>query len=265
MPKVLVNDINMYYEMKGNGFPIVMIMGLAGNANWWDAELIEELSKDYKTIVFDNRGVARTDNNDADFTMKDLADDTVGLMDALNIEKAHIMGISMGGVVAQELAINYPERVEKLILCSTSCGGAHFVMPEPRVLGILAAGRGDKTQEEFSRATTFLLYPEQFMKDHPEIVEERLQIRLQNPIADNTYKRQAKSIFAITTGEGLQNLNIPTLVLHGKQDILIPPGNGEKIAELIPGAKLQLFEKTGHALFSIETDTVIKAVVDFLK
>ncbi|MBN1803184.1 MAG: alpha/beta hydrolase [Candidatus Lokiarchaeota archaeon] len=265
MAKILVKDINMYYEMKGEGFPIVMIMGLAGNADWWDLELIEGLSRNYKTIVFDNRGVARTDNNDTDFTMKDLADDTIGLMDALNIEKAHILGVSMGGVVAQEIAINYPERVQKLILCSTSCGGAHFVAPDMRVLGVLAAGRGDKTQEEFSRSTTFLLYPEEFMKEHPEIVEDRLQIRLQNPIADNTYDRQAKGAFANATGEKLKNIKIPTLVLHGKQDILIPFGNGEKIAELIPGAKLQLFEKSGHALFTIETDAVLNAIVDFLK
>ncbi len=263
MPKVLVNEINIYYEIKGEGFPIVMIMGLAGNADWWDKALIEGLSKEYKTIIFDNRGVARTDNDDKDFTMKDLADDTVGLMDALKIEKAHVLGISMGGVVAQEIAINYPQRVEKLILCSTACGGPHFIAPDMRVLGVLAAGKGDKTQEEFSRATTFTLYPEEFIKEHPDIVEDRLQIRLQNPIADNTYQRQLKS-FGVETGERLKNLNIPTLILHGKQDILVPPGNGENIAKLIPGAKLQLFEKSGHALFTIETDAVLKAIVDFL-
>lgn len=123
MPKAKINDIDMYYEVQGDGFPLVMIMGFLGNANCWDARMLFPLADKFKVIVLDNRGTGRTDVSDKEFSIKLFAEDTVGLMDALDIPKAHVLGISMGGMIAQELALNYPERVEKLILKATFCGG----------------------------------------------------------------------------------------------------------------------------------------------
>ncbi|MEM3703331.1 MAG: alpha/beta hydrolase, partial [Candidatus Bathyarchaeia archaeon] len=123
MPKIKVNDVNLYYEIRGQGFPFVMITGLGGNIDYWDIRLLDELSKRFKLVLFDNRGSGRSDVSDRQYTIKLLAEDTVGLMNALGIPKAHIFGLSMGGMIAQELALNFPEKVEKLILCSTFCGG----------------------------------------------------------------------------------------------------------------------------------------------
>jgi len=124
----------MYYEIHGEGFPYVMIMAMAGDINWWTPEIIEASSQNYKTIIFDNRGTGQTDESAMDYSIKMFADDTVGLMDALNIEKAHIFGACMGGMIAQEIALTYPDRVEKLILGCTHCGGSKQVPPSNKIL-----------------------------------------------------------------------------------------------------------------------------------
>ena len=119
MPKVKVNDIQIYYEVHGEGFPLVMIYGSTGSLDGWDPRLVEGLSKHFKLVLFDNRGAGRTETSNREYTVRLFADDTAGLMDALGISKAHILGISMGGAIAQELVLNYPEKVSKLVLCST--------------------------------------------------------------------------------------------------------------------------------------------------
>lgn len=128
MSKAKVNDINIYYDVHGDGFPLVMVMGFLGNADCWDPRMLPVLSDKFKVIVFDNRGAGRTDISAKEFSIKLFAEDTVGLMDMLNISRAHVLGISMGGMIAQEVALNYPERVEKLILASTFCGGPHSML-----------------------------------------------------------------------------------------------------------------------------------------
>jgi len=128
MPRAKVNDINIYYDVHGDGFPLVMVMGFLGNADCWDPRMLPVLADKFKVIVFDNRGAGRTDISAKEFSIKLFAEDTVGLMDVLKVPKAHVLGISMGGMIAQELALNYPERVEKLILASTFCGGPHSML-----------------------------------------------------------------------------------------------------------------------------------------
>jgi pimeloyl-ACP methyl ester carboxylesterase len=128
VPKAKINDINIYYDVHGDGFPLVMVMGFLGNADCWDPRMLPALSDKFKVIMFDNRGAGRTDVSDKEFSIKLLAEDTVGLMDVLNVPKAHVLGTSMGGMIAQELALNYPGRVEKLILTATFCGGPHSIL-----------------------------------------------------------------------------------------------------------------------------------------
>jgi pimeloyl-ACP methyl ester carboxylesterase len=265
MPQITVNDINIYYEIHGedDGFPLVMIMGLAANSDWWGEELIDVLSKKFKVIIFDNRGAART-NNDRDFTMNDLAKDTVDLMDALDIKKANILGISLGGMIAQEFALNYPERVNKLVLCSTMCGGAKYVPPSKIVLDNLVKGRQGLTIEQFVKASIKILFTNNFIKNNPDKIEETIQVVLKHPISEETYQRQLKAVLGFNASRRLKTIKIPTLVMHGKKDILIPCQNGENIAKLIPESKLVLFENSAHALFSEESDIVTTELTNFL-
>jgi len=128
LPKVKIDGVNLYYEIHGDGFPLLLIQGLSENVYWWDTPVIDELSKHLKTVIYDNRGVGRSDALEGDLTIEIMAADALGLMDALNINQAHILGHSMGGMIAQEIALKFPERVKKLVLCSTSCGGSKAAM-----------------------------------------------------------------------------------------------------------------------------------------
>lgn len=123
MPRVKVDDIEIFYEMQGEGAPLVLIMGWTASSESWDPQLVEELSRFYTVIVFDNRGTGRSDKPDLEYSIEMMTDDVAGLLEAINIQKAHVLGFSMGGMIAQELALRYPEKVSSLILCGTSCGG----------------------------------------------------------------------------------------------------------------------------------------------
>ena len=263
MPKVKVNDIQIYYEVHGEGFPLVMIMGWNGNIDWWDPRLIQELSKKYKLVMFDNRGAGRTDISDMKYTIKLFADDTVGLMDALGISRANILGLSMGGMIAQELVLNYPEKVEKLVLCSTYCGGAKAVPPSQEVLEMFIADGSAFSPEQIARMTIPLLFTEDFIKNNPDLVEFSLQQILKAPISFKAMVGQFKAILKFDTYERLAQIKVPTIVLHGKQDILIPPENGSILAKAIPNAKLVYFENSAHGLIE-DTDKVISVLLDFL-
>jgi len=263
MPKAKVNDIQIDYEVHGEGFPLIMIMGLSGNIDWWDPRMILELSKNFKLVMFDNRGAGRTDISDKRYTIKLFADDTVGLMDALGIFRAHVFGISMGGMIAQELALNYPEKVEKLVLCSTNCGGTKSVLASQKVLRMLMANRNTVSPEEIVRMTIPLLFTEDFIKKNPDLVEIAIQQILKAPISNKAFMRQLHAIMEFGACNRLPQIRAPTLILHGKRDILVPPENGSILAEAIPNAKLVYFENSAHGLIE-ETEKVIRVLLNFL-
>jgi pimeloyl-ACP methyl ester carboxylesterase len=263
LPKVKCNDINVCYEVQGKGFPLVMIMGLSANMDWWDPKLVEETSKKYKTVVFDNRGAGRTDAPKIDYSIKMFADDTEKLMDSLKIQKAHVLGISMGGMIAQEFALTYPQRVEKLVLCSTNCGASKSVPPAPKILNLLMGGASG-TSEDIIKNTIPILFTEDFIKSNPDIMKVVTERLMKAPIAPDAFTRQVKAIMAWDTYARLPKIKAPTLVMHGKKDILVPPENAKILADRIPGAKLAYFEKSAHALFSQETDKVVDTLLKFL-
>ncbi len=264
VPYAKVGDLNMYYEVYGEGFPLVMIMGLGANTNWWDPFLIEEFSKHFKVVIFDNRGAGRTDKPEVEYTIKMLADDTVGLMDHLGIKRAHILGVSMGGMIAQELALNYPERVEKLVLCVTSPGGGVAVPPKPEAMTVFTMDRSKMTDDEIARETIKVLYPEEYIREHPEVIEASIERVSKYPIPPGAFMRQVNAIMNFNAYDRLESINKPTLVVSGGKDILVPPENGKLIAEKIPNAKLVIFEDSGHGLITQERERFARLVIDFL-
>jgi len=265
LPKIKINDIKMYYEIYGQGPPLVMIMGVGGNADFWPPRFIKKLSKIFKVVVFDNRGSGRSDKPDIEYSMKMFADDTVSLMDALNIKRAHILGISMGGTIAQELVLNYPERVEKLILCSTNCGFSKSALPLPEALKIMMQPREESTPEEITRKSMSARLTEKFIKENPKVIEECIQRECKYPTPPKMYKRQIDAIVKFNTYKRLKNINRPTLIMQGKHDLLSPAQNAEILAQNIKGAKLVIFEDVAHDIFSQESDIVIKNLIEFLK
>jgi len=265
LPTVKVNDINMYYEIHGDGFPLVMIMGLSANADWWTPDLIEQCSRNYKTVIFDNRDAGRTDKPEINYSIKMFADDTAGLMDALNIERAHVLGVSMGGMIAQELVLNYPEKVEKIVLGCTHCGGSKQVLPSQDTLEQLTGSMEGVSPEEMFQAFLPYLYTEEFIKNNPELIESVKQRVLIAPIPADAYQRQINAIMGFNSYRRLKNIEVPTLVIHGKRDILVPTENGEILAEKIPGAQLLLLDNAAHMYDQPDTDKVISTTLEFLK
>jgi pimeloyl-ACP methyl ester carboxylesterase len=264
LPKVKVGDINIYYEIHGEGYPLVMIMGLSANKDWWHPYLIEQFSKNFKTVIFDNRGAGRTDKPKIEYSIKMFADDTVGLMDALGIKKAHILGVSMGGMIGQEIALSYPKRVNKLVLVSTSCGGPKSVPVPPETLKAMLS-RGEMTDEERMRITVELLYPEEYRKSNPEIMEETFRRLMIAPIPIDAYMRQLTAASKFDSYDKLPKIKAPTIVLAGKKDVLLPWENSKILAERIPGAKLVTFEESGHGMISQNAEKFAQAVIEFLK
>ena len=225
MPKIQVNDIEIYYEIHGEGFPIVMIHGFSANLDWWPQSLISELSKTFKVFIFDNRGAGRTDKSDMEYSIRLFADDTAGLMDALNIKKAFIIGLSMGGMIAQELTLNYPEKVEKLILCGTYCGGSKSTLPSEETMSILMRDREIISQEEAVREWIPLLFSKDFIMKNPEYIENLVKRALIAPIPPYNYQLQESATFHFNLGRKLKEIKTPTLILHGEKDTMLSSEN----------------------------------------
>jgi len=263
LTKIRVNDIQMYYEVNGEGFPLIMIMGLGANLDWWDPRMIQALSKNFKTVMFDNRGAGRTEVSDKNYTSRLFADDTAGLMDALSVSRAYVLGISMGGMIAQELAINYPEKVEKLVLCSTACGGKETVMPSEEVLvSNMRAGSAASPEESAGMFVSICLTKE-FMDKNSYFVESMTKRILRAPISPEAFQRQTNAVMAFSSFDRLSGIKAPTLVLAGKRDVLIPPENGSILAKAIPSAKFVLLERSAHGLAE-DIEEATNAITEFL-
>ncbi|MCE4606135.1 MAG: alpha/beta hydrolase [Desulfurococcales archaeon] len=265
MPYATVNGIKLYYEVHGDGFPLVMIMGLGADTNWWPPRIIEEFSKDYKVVVFDNRGAGRSDKPDTKYTIDLMADDVLGLMDHLGVRKAYILGVSMGGMIAQSLAIRYPEVVRKLVLCVTSPGGPEAVPPRPEAMEQLLLDRSSVSVEVLAEMLIQTLLTEDYVKQHYEELKPYILRALQYPIPSHAYMRQLEAISEFDTYDELDKIKAPTLVISGGKDIIVPHENGRILARKIPNSKLIIFEYSGHGLILQETDRFISVVKKFLK
>lgn len=253
----------MEYEIHGEGFPLVMIMGLGGSLEWWDAPLIEELSKHYKTVIFDNRGIGKTDKPEMAYTIKMFADDTVGLMDALGIERAHVLGISMGGMIAQELVLDYPERVEKLVLCSTAPGMARILKFLARIMIWVLKGRM-KTPEKAREMVIPQLFTKEFIEENQDKIEEAKKTVFKSMATYEEFKRQLIASTTFKGGKRLKNIDKPVLIMHGKKDSMMTYKAALKIAQLIPYPKVALFDNSPHALFTQEPEKVVTTLLEFL-
>jgi pimeloyl-ACP methyl ester carboxylesterase len=258
---VTANGVSLYYEVYGEGEPLVLIEGL-GTATWLWWKQIPELSQHFRVIIYDQRGVGQSDKSDVPYSIPMLADDLAGLLDALGVDKAHILGISLGGCVAQEFALRYPERVNRLVLCSTSFGGARTIAPASDVLVALVTPVADRDD---LRDRVALSVSEEFAAAHPGEIDQMVAWRLENPQPFFAYRRQMMSAVGWASEDRLQQIAAPTLILAGTADRVIPVGNAQLLADAIPGAQLQLLEGAGHLIQVEQPEAFNSAVVEFLK
>lgn len=265
MPKAKVGSLEMYYEVHGSGPALVMIMGLGANAAHWDPPVVRAFAHHFSVVLFDNRDAGRTTGPETAYTVKDMADDVVGLMDHLGLDKAHVLGISMGGMIAQEVALGHPQRVDHLILGCTTCGVVRGVAPSQEVLDVLmrpAAG-GRMSLATAIATSRIVLAPGWLWKHFYRLPELALRVG-RYPTRPEGYARQLGAIGAFDTAPRLGRIQAPTLILHGDRDVLLPPENAHILASLIPGSRLVIFPGAAH-MFNTENPGLFqKTVLDFL-
>jgi len=266
MSTAKVGDINIYYETHGKGEPLVLIYGYAGHSGLWFRQ-ISALSKKYQVIAFDNRGVGRSDKPDIPYTMAMMAGDVAGLLDVIGVDTAHIFGISMGGMIAQHFALSHPQRVISLILGCTTCGGVHSILAKPEALAAFFDFERMKkmTLEEVVRQLIPFLFSQEFIEKNPDIVEERVAKSLEYPTPMHGVTRQAGAIMGQNTYELLPEIKLPTLVIAGDNDRLIPVENSRLLASRIPKAELVIIKGAGHEFFIEDAEEANKIVLGFLE
>jgi 3-oxoadipate enol-lactonase len=260
MPYVTSAGTNHYWEEDGSGDPLLLIMGLGATLEWWH-RLIPVLAPRFRTIVYDNRGVGRSDVPPGPYSIPAMAEDAVAVMRAAGIESGDVFGASMGGMIAQELALHHPARVRSLILGCTACGGTH-VVPAAKEVAVALNARATMTRE----AAMWAMAPYIFDAGTPrERIAEDIAIRLKATVANDGYFAQLAGIRAWTgTYDRLATLTMPTLVIHGETDQLVPPENGRIIAKAIPGARLVMLPHASHIFFTDQLEASTRALLSFL-
>jgi len=259
-----VGDTRMYYEIHGEGEPLLMIMGLGGHILDWGWVLPEKLAEVRQVIVFDNRGAGRSDQPVGPYSIAEMANDTVGLLASLGIERADVFGVSMGGMIAQEMAVRHPERINRLILGATSPGGDAQILAPPEVQAYLEP-RLDLTLHEALWWSVPAGFPQEFIDGHPDIVERKVQANMAYPSSLEAYRAQLAAYRAFEIGDRISEIRAPTLVMAGDSDILIPPENGRILAEKIPGAEFRSIEGAGHLFWISHPNETYSAVAEFLE
>jgi pimeloyl-ACP methyl ester carboxylesterase len=244
---IRVGDIQIAYRILGKGEPLVLIMGFAGVMDMWDPVFLRQLAARYQVIVFDNRGMGGSTAPPGPFSIEQFAADTAGLMDALNVPKAHILGYSMGTYVAQELVLRYPGKVNRLILYAADCGGPEAIDPSDDVLRQLYDTSG--TPEERGRRLIRLLIPDDWLRQNEAYVRA---VFFSRPIAPSPPQNVARQASAMERWPGacgrLREIRSPTLLVTGMADVITPPQNSVMMARVIRGAELGQIPGGGHGV-----------------
>jgi pimeloyl-ACP methyl ester carboxylesterase len=258
MPYTISKGARIWWEEEGEGEPLLMIMGLSFSlAMWQDLRTI--MARHFRAIVFDNRGVGKSDVPLRPWSMRTMARDAVAVLDAAGVQAAHVLGVSMGGMIAQELTLLHPARVRKLILACTQCGGPGNVRPDFEVYRTFA--RPFSSHEQRARAFVPLLYS-------PETPPERIEQDRATLLASHTPLRgsicQIAAILSWKCHDRLPQIGSPTLVIHGDRDRLVPVENGRLIAGRIPGAKLVELPGAGHIFPTDQPERTVDELLGFL-
>ncbi len=251
MPLARAGDVDLSYERTGSGPPLLAINGMSGTQLSWGEPFLRSLREHFEVVVYDHRGVGDSSRMEAPFTIADLARDAAGLLDALELDSAHVLGISMGGMVAQELALAGragSNRVRTLALGCTYCGGPGASLASPAVAQRLVESlrSGDR---DLALRTGWEICVSPRFRDDAALYDAYLARALSRPVARAVIMAQMQAIAAHDTSARLSGLDMPTLIVHGTADDLIPVENARVIAGHLPAARLELLDDAGHLFF----------------
>ena len=248
--QITVNGINLFYKKIGSsGEPLVMIIGLSFSHLDWGDEIIDKLSETNQLILFDNRDSGRSQRDLESYTIRDMADDTVGLMDALRIDKANIFGVSMGGMIALQLAIHYPDKINKLILGCTAATGSIL---------------NSWGQKLVNKSLPELLFPSEYLKANASDLEAFFATTSAYHSSPEGAFRQLQAIATHNVVDNLKNIDLSTLVITGDQDEVIPQEYSQELAEKIPKAKLEILDDAAHGFSYSHANQTADLIHSFL-
>lgn len=263
MPKIQVGDLKVHYEQAGEGFPVLLIMGLSANVDWWPEDFLAPLSRRWRTIAFDNRGAGRTQGDFSRFSIPLAAQDSLRLLDALGIEKAHVIGMSMGGMIAQELALLAPDRVERLVLACTNSGLRLGSVVSKEALRLAMRYVTSPQTRRRSRALN-LLFTQEFIDANERLPAEFGKRISKAPISVAAWKKQLAAVMRFSSYRRLHQIQAPTLVISGTRDALVPHRNSILLAKRIPDARLVQIPDSGHGFLVDAAQPAASAIASFL-
>ncbi len=258
-----IGDVSLYYETSGSGEPVLLISGLGGNSELWCRQT-PVLSTQYQVICFDNRGSGRSDAPPGPYTVKEMASETVQLLDALGIAAAHVVGSSMGGMIAQEVAIQYPDKALSLTLIATQCGGTHaFGAETENAAALEQLATTEMDPEERARSWVPYTLSESFAEAHPDLVEEYVRVSALHPPMKAGLQAQWCALMGDDSWDRLPCVTAPALIIQGDKDLLVPVENADVLGVRIPESRVVIIPGAGHSVAFEAADAVNKLLLEF--
>ena len=263
MPKTNVRGLEMFYDLQGDGPPVVLIAGLSQDHLGWAFQVPALTAAGYRSLAFDSRDAGQTAQSTSPYDIRQMAEDTIGLMDAVGLPSAHIVGLSMGGMIAQEMAINHPSRVSSLTLVCTFAAG------DPQAMGMLRAWRASRPHcddVDFVLMLSPWLFTYRFFQQ-PEAVKGFLELVAGNPFPQSAagFQRQCDAVMKHDTRDRLGRIEAPTHVIVGSEDVLTPARHSRWLAERIGGGKLTEVPNAAHVLTIENADAFNRVLIEFLQ
>jgi 3-oxoadipate enol-lactonase len=261
MPVARNGGADLYYESEGSGPTVLLISGQGMTlVGWW--RTVAVLSRSFRVLSYDHRDMGRSSRTPWPYLVAQMADDAMAVLDAAGENHAHVYGISLGGMVAQEIALRYPQRVGALVLGATTPGGPGAIMAEPQPLTFFVRV-GAMAPEEAEWAAVPYNYGLQTRREHGQRIAEDIACRLAHPTDMLAYLHQVAAAASHNTAGRLGSITAPTLVVHGEEDRVIPSGNARLLAGAIPGAELKLWPGAGH-LYTTDEPAADRSIEQFL-
>ena len=258
-------EIEIYYEDQGSGEPLVLIGGFTSTVEVW-APQVPALTAHYRVIRPDNRGSGRTRliRDDGERTIARFAGDVRALLDSLGLDTVHLLGASMGGMIVQEFAARYPARLRSLVVACSHAGGSMAVPADPAVMAEFAVGSAGEATEAQRRRTLEIVFHPRSLEAQPEVVEAYEAAKQEFPHPAAELEARIAGVVGFDVRERLPGIGVPTLVMCGEGDQIVPPENSRRIADAIPDAELVTFPNSGHLFFAQAADDVNAAFLSFL-
>ena len=262
---VNANGQELFYEIHGAGPPLVLVMGIGYDSSLWTLQQVPALSTRFTLILLDNRDSGRSSRADHPYTIADMADDVAGLLDALDVGRTHLLGLSMGSMIGIEFALRHSERLDRLVLAGSAAGPARSVIDPISVWNWVKAN--DPDGEMFGAQQFTWLFSTAFLRNQKAVQETAALLSSNpNPIGTQAYARQAHAYLQFDATDRLHAVKAPTMVVVGEQDLLTPPWIAREVADEIPGARFEVVTGAGssHVVMLERPDDFNKLVVDFL-